>query len=281
LIAVACGPGGLPGSVIDDLFAGTDVKVDAVANVATNTAVILRNGSQSAITVANADGRLLLVPRRVNVFGLTSGSVEQSIAIEQLLNPDIGIVSIGGRAGTGKSTVALAAGLELVMKSRAGNGPKKIIVFRPMYSVGGQDLGFLPGTAEEKMSPWAQAVFDALAAFVTPAVMTEIQGRELIEVLPLTHIRGRSLHDTVVIVDEAQSLERNTLLTVLSRLGKNSKIVLTHDRAQGDNMFVGRHDGVATVIDKLKGEPLFAHITLTKSQRSPVADLVTRLLDGE
>jgi PhoH-like ATPase len=109
--------------------------------------------------------------------------------------------------------------------------------------------------------------------------MDEIMARELIEVLPLTHIRGRSLHDAFVIVDEAQSLERNVLLTVLSRMGQGSRVVLTHDVAQRDNLRVGRHDGVAAVIEALRGHPLFAHVTLTRSERSPIAALVTEMLE--
>jgi PhoH-like ATPase len=153
------------------------------------------------------------------------------------------------------------------------------MVFRPLYAVGGQDLGYLPGSENEKMSPWGQAVFDTLGAVAAPEVIDEVLRRGLIEVLPLTHIRGRSLHDAFVIVDEAQSLERNVLLTVLSRLGKGSKVVLTHDVAQRDNLRVGRHDGVAAVVEKLKGHPLFAHVTLTRSERSPIASLVTELLE--
>ena len=130
------------------------------------------------------------------------------------------------------------------------------------------------------MNPWGQAVFDTLGALVSTEVVEEIMDRGLLEVLPLTHIRGRSLHDAFVIVDEAQSLERNVLLTVLSRIGQNSKVVLTHDVAQRDNLRVGRHDGVAAVIEKLKGHPLFAHVTLTRSERSPIAALVTDMLEG-
>jgi PhoH-like ATPase len=155
------------------------------------------------------------------------------------------------------------------------------MVFRPLYAVGGQDLGYLPGTEGEKMSPWAQAVFDTLGAVTSPEIITEVIARNLIEVLPLTHIRGRSLHDAYVIVDEAQSLERNVLLTVLSRIGKGSRVVLTHDVAQRDNLRVGRHDGVAAVVEKLKGHPLFAHVTLTRSERSPIAALVTDLLEDQ
>jgi PhoH-like ATPase len=157
---------------------------------------------------------------------------------------------------------------------------RKIVVFRPLYAVGGQELGYLPGNESEKMGPWGQAVFDTLGALVSQEVVEEVLDRGMLEVLPLTHIRGRSLHDSFVVVDEAQSLERNVLLTVLSRIGQNSRVVLTHDVAQRDNLRVGRHDGVAAVIEALKGHPLFAHVTLTRSERSPVAALVTELLEN-
>jgi PhoH-like ATPase len=156
---------------------------------------------------------------------------------------------------------------------------KKVIVFRPLYAVGGQELGYLPGTEAEKMNPWGQAVFDTLSALVSTEVVEEVMDRGMLEVLPLTHIRGRSLHDAFVVVDEAQSLERNVLLTVLSRVGQNSRVVLTHDVAQRDNLRVGRHDGIVAVVEKLKGHPLFAHVTLTRSERSPIAALVTEMLE--
>ncbi len=209
--------------------------------------------------------------------GCAGRSAEQRIAPDLLLDPEIGIVSIGGRAGTGKSALALCAGLESVMERRQH---RKVVVFRPLYAVGGQDLGYLPGTEGEKMTPWGQAVFDTLGALVAPEVVEEIMARGMLEVLPLTHIRGRSLHDSFVIVDEAQSLERNVLLTVLSRIGQGSRVVLTHDVAQRDNLRVGRHDGVVAVIESLKGHPLFAHITLTRSERSPIAALVTEMLEA-
>ncbi|GMA86110.1 hypothetical protein GCM10025868_13600 [Angustibacter aerolatus] len=224
-----------------------------------------------------ADKALRLVRGDRDAFGLHGRSAEQRIALDLLLDPDIGIVSMGGRAGTGKSALALCAGLEAVMERRQH---RKVIVFRPLYAVGGQDLGYLPGSESEKMGPWAQAVFDTLGALVSSEVVEEVMDRGMLEVLPLTHIRGRSLHDAFVVVDEAQSLERNVLLTVLSRIGQNSKVVLTHDVAQRDNLRVGRHDGVAAVIEALKGHPLFAHVTLTRSERSPVAALVTDLLEG-
>ncbi len=198
------------------------------------------------------------------------------MALDILLDPEVGIVSLGGRAGTGKSALALSAGLEAVLEKRLH---KKVVIFRPLYAVGGQELGYLPGTENEKMSPWAQAVFDTLGALVSQQVLDEVVERGLIEVLPLTHIRGRSLHDSFVIVDEAQSLERGVLLTVLSRIGQGSRVVLTHDIAQRDNLWVGRHDGVVAVVESLKGHPLFAHITLTRSERSQIAALVTEMLE--
>src|SRR5690625_7148603 len=143
-----------------------------------------------------------------------------------LLDGRLGVGALDGRAGPGKSALALCAGLETVLERREH---KRIIVFRPLYAVGGQELGYLPGSEEEKMNPWAQAVFDTLGALVSEHVIEEIVDRGLLEVLPLTHIRGRSLHDAWVIVDEAQSLAKNVLLTVMSRMGENSKIVLTHD----------------------------------------------------
>ncbi len=242
-----------------------------------NTGLVMHSDRGSALGRVTSRGHVRLVRGDRDVFGLHGRSAEQRLAIDLLLDPEVGIVSLGGSAGTGKSALALCAGLEAVLEKQQH---KKIMVFRPLYAVGGQDLGFLPGDAGEKMNPWAQAVFDTLGAIVSQNVLDEVLERGILEVLPLTHIRGRSLHDAFVIVDEAQSLERNVLLTVLSRIGQNSRVVLTHDVAQRDNLRVGRHDGVASVIETLKGHPLFAHVTLTRSERSAIAALVTELLES-
>ena len=242
-----------------------------------HTGLVLHSPRGSALGRVTADKHVQLVRGDQDVFGVHGRSAEQRIAIDLLLDEEVGIVSLGGRAGTGKSALALCAGLEAVLERRQH---RKVMVFRPLYAVGGQELGYLPGSEAEKMNPWAQAVFDTLGALVSKEVVEEVLDRDILEVLPLTHIRGRSLHDAFVIVDEAQSLERNVLLTVLSRIGQSSRVVLTHDVAQRDNLRVGRHDGVAAVIEALKGHPLFAHVTLTRSERSPVAALVTELLEG-
>ncbi|CAM3655543.1 PhoH family protein [Micrococcus luteus] len=241
-----------------------------------NTGLVLTAPRGSALARVGEGGRARLVRGDRDVFGLHGRSAEQRLAIELLTDPGVGIVSLGGRAGTGKSALALCAGLDAVMERREH---RRVVVFRPLYAVGGQDLGYLPGSEGDKMGPWAQAVFDTLGALVSPSVVDEVVDRGMLEILPLTHIRGRSLHDAWVIVDEAQSLERNVLLTVLSRMGRNSKVVLTHDVAQRDNLRVGRHDGIAAVVERLKGHPLFGHVTLTRSERSPIAALVTDLLE--
>ncbi|GAA3665136.1 PhoH-like ATPase [Yimella lutea] len=261
---------------MDSLYDESRLESPAAAELPCNTGVVMLGPRGSALGRVMADKSVRLVRGDRNAFGLHGRSAEQRIALDLLLDPDVGIVSLGGRAGTGKSALALCAGLEAVMERRQH---RKVIVFRPLYAVGGQELGYLPGTENEKMGPWAQAVFDTLSAVVSREVVEEVMDRELLEVLPLTHIRGRSLHDAFVIVDEAQSLERNVLLTVLSRVGQNSRVVLTHDVAQRDNLRVGRHDGIAAVIEKLKGHPLFGHVTLTRSERSPIAALVTDLLE--
>ena len=264
------------GTVIDALYENDRTAHDLGKEYPVHTGLVLHSEKGSALARVTPDKRIQLVRGDRSAFGLHGRSAEQRVALDLLLDNEIGIVSLGGRAGTGKSALALCAGLEAVLERRHH---KKVVIFRPLYAVGGQELGYLPGSEGEKMSPWAQAVFDTLGALVSQTVIDEIIDRGLIEVLPLTHIRGRSLHDSFVIVDEAQSLERGVLLTVLSRIGQGSRVVLTHDVAQRDNLRVGRHDGIAAVVESLKGHSLFAHVTLTRSERSAIAALVTEMLE--
>ncbi len=261
---------------IDTMYEESIVDVDAAIDLPVNTGLVMMSDRGSALGRVTSDKRVRLVRGDREAFGIHGRSAEQRIALDILMDPEIGIVSLGGRAGTGKSALALCAGLEAVLERQQH---RKVMVFRPLFAVGGQELGYLPGSEQEKMGPWGQAVYDTLSAITTQEVVEEIVDRGMLEVLPLTHIRGRSLHDAFVIVDEAQSLERNVLLTVLSRIGKASRVVLTHDVAQRDNLRVGRHDGVVAVVEKLKGHPLFAHVTLTRSERSPIAALVTEMLE--
>ncbi|MFF2652107.1 PhoH family protein [Streptomyces sp. NPDC058045] len=266
----------LPGEQVDLLFEEETLHLPEASDLPVHTGLTIQSERGKALGRITADGNVRLVRGDREAFGIKGRSAEQRIALDLLLDPAVGIVSLGGRAGTGKSALALCAGLESVLERRQH---QKVMVFRPLYAVGGQELGYLPGSESEKMSPWAQAVFDTLSAVTSREVIEEVTARGMLEVLPLTHIRGRSLHDAFVVVDEAQSLERNVLLTVLSRIGADSRVVLTHDVAQRDNLRVGRYDGVVAVVEKLKGHPLFAHVTLTRSERSQIAALVTEMLE--
>jgi PhoH-like ATPase len=261
---------------VEALYENGRAEVEPARELPCHTGLVLVSENGSALGRVLPDKSVRLVRGDREAFGIHGRSAEQRIALDLLLDPDVGIVSLGGRAGTGKSALALCAGLEAVLERRQH---RKVMVFRPLYAVGGQELGYLPGSEAEKMNPWSEAVYDTLSAVTTPEVIEEVLDRGMLEVLPLTHIRGRSLHDAFVIVDEAQSLERGVLLTVLSRIGPGSRVVLTHDIAQRDNLRVGRYDGVVAVIEKLKGHPLFAHVTLVRSERSPIAALVTEMLE--
>lgn len=262
--------------LLDRLYEGEAVRLLQAEDLPVHTGLVLHGGGSTALGRLHPDGLVRRIRADRDAFGIHGRSAEQKVALDLLLDQEVGIVSLGGRAGTGKSALALCAGLEAVLERGLYS---KVVVFRPLYAVGGQELGYLPGSESEKMGPWAQAVFDTLSSVADKNVIDEVLARDLLEVLPLTHIRGRSLHDAFVIVDEAQSLERNVLLTVLSRIGANSRVILTHDVAQRDNLRVGRHDGVVAVVEKLKGNPLFAHVTLTRSERSAIAALVTDLLE--
>lgn len=264
--------------VIDGLFNGDELDVSEIDGLqcVANAGVILRAGSQSVLARIGADG----VVHRIHdceAFGVRPRSAGQRFALDLLTDPDVGIVSLGGPAGTGKTLLAVAAGLEAVVEHKTY---QQVVVYRPIYSVGGQDLGFLPGDLMAKMDPFRDAILDALEAFCSPALMDEVIERDLVDVQPISFLRGRSLRQRFCVLDEAQNLDYLSIVSVLSRLGEGSKIVLCHDVAQRDNPFVGRHDGVIAAVERMKGEPLFGHTTLTKTERSPVAEMVIRCLDA-
>jgi len=238
--------------VIDTMFADGEIDLEEARDMPCHTGIRLLGGSSHALGRVNAEKRVQLVRGDREVFGLRGRSAEQRVALDLLLDESVGIVSLGGKAGTGKSALALCAGLEAVLERRT---QRKVVVFRPLYAVGGQELGYLPGSESDKMGPWAQAVFDTLEGLASPAVLDEVLSRGMLEVLPLTHIRGRSLHDSFVIVDEAQSLERNVLLTVLSRLGRPARRRRRgHREAQGASAVRPHHvDAQRAVTDRRTG----------------------------
>lgn len=245
-------------------------KIKDWIGMTVNESAILQGPNSSALAIRKEDGYIHVV-YSPKAFGLEGRNAEQRMSLDLLLDTNIPIVSLGGLAGTGKSLLALAAAIESVVERKEY---KRILVFRPLHSVGGEDLGFLPGDFDEKMDPWRQAVWDALDAFCDQVTIDYIVDNEVLDVLPLTHLRGRTLSDAYIIIDEAQNLDLTTLVTALTRVGEGSKVVLTHDVNQRDNRSVGRLDGVLTVVERLYGEPLFAHMVLYKVERSAVARLV-------
>lgn len=241
-----------------------------------NAPVILKGDDKSASGLALAKPGYRVDRINYDNRYLKPKSTEQSFALGMLNDDAIKIVSLGGRAGTGKTLLAIAAGLEQVMTG--GTSYQKVTVFRPVNAVGNQDIGFLPGTIAEKMDPVSDAIYDSLRAIMTSDQIKSVRSHEYLEVLPLTHIRGRTLPKTWVVIDEAQNLEKNVLMTALTRLGNGSKAVLCYDLEQRDNLRVGKHDGIFNVAQSLYGEKLFGHVTFKKTERSDVADLINRKL---
>jgi PhoH-like ATPase len=283
----------VPGETIDAVFADRVGQVTAEQPLWANQFVVLRNGSQSAlgqVRASAAAGQAVEVTRVLDApetFGVRARSKEQHFALHLLRDPAIPLVSLAGNAGTGKTYLAMAAGLDATMERGEYD---RVLVFRPVVPVGRQDLGFLPGDVDEKISPWMKAIHDTMAQLFRgshDADRRESYTQDLVQGLlddgtvqlePLTFIRGRTFVRTFAILDEAQNVEYGVLRSLASRLGEGSKLVLCHDTTQVDHPYVDPESGVAALIERLKGESLFGHVTLLKGERSPVAELVARML---
>jgi PhoH-like ATPase len=259
---------------IDDL---APADVDTVSEELVDRYAVLRAGSQSAL-VRHLDGELEPMQRVPEPWGLRPRSKEQQFALDLLLDPEVRVVALDGMAGTGKTILALAAGLEQVMES---NLYDKVAVYRPVVPVGKAELGFLPGTLDEKLNPWMTAVHDALVALTerrshadARAMLDELTVREKLTMEAVTYLRGRSMQGTFVLVDEAQNLEPTTLKTILTRVGEGTKVVFTGDTSQIDAPYLSEHNNaVSVLIDAFEGERVFGHIRLSHCERSEVASL--------
>lgn len=247
-----------------------------VSNNPSSHFYVIRNGDSSAL--ARYENGSMYLHKEVQAhLSVKPRSVEQKVAVAHLLDPSKKVVSMGGPAGTGKTLMCLAVGMYLV---NSKDSPiDRVIVFRPMSKVGQEDIGFLPGTEAEKMEPWAENVKDALRVWMKPDAINREFEKGTIEVSPTSFIRGRTLDNAFVIIDEAQNYERLSILSLLSRLGANAKCALSWDAAQRDNLYVGKDDGIVSIVDRLKDEGLFAHVTLTKSERSDAAELASNVLE--
>lgn len=267
--------------VVDDLYATDTCGLDG-SDLGPNEYAVLRAGQQS-ILVRNRDGVVAPLGRTQEAWGIRPRAKEQQFALDLLLDPDVRIVALDGYAGTGKTILALAAGLEQVMERPVYD---KVAVYRPVVPVGKAELGFLPGTLAEKLDPWMQAVTDALVAMTehrshrdAMTLLEEMTTREKLSMETVTYLRGRSLLGTYVLVDEAQNLEPTTLKTILTRVGEGTKVVFTGDTSQIDAPYLSEHtNAIAALIDAFSGERLFGHIRLTHCERSEVASLAAERL---
>jgi PhoH-like ATPase len=271
---------------VDCLYAAGAIQAAAVTgteDVAENEFVVLRAGSQSALARRVGDELVLLPPTVPQAWGLRARSKEQRFALELLLDPDVSVVALDGRAGTGKTVLAIAAGLEEVVEERRF---EHLAVYRPLVPVGRADLGFLPGGLEEKLDPWMSAIHDAIVALTerrsnhdARGLVDDLEARGQLSLESVTFLRGRSLHRQFVVVDEAQNLEPTTLKTILTRIGEGTKIVFTGDTSQIDAPYLGEtNNALAVLIQAFAGQRCFGHVTLHACERSEVASLAAELL---
>ena len=212
------------------------------------------------------------------VFNIKPKNKEQNFALDLLMNPDIPLVSIVGKAGCGKTMLAIAAGLEQTI----GLDSKytRLIVSRPVQPLG-KDIGFLPGTLEEKMAPWLRPIQDNLQFLMgnDKVTLEMYMQKGVIEVEAITYIRGRSIANAYIIIDEAQNLSMHEIKTIITRVGEGSKVILTGDIEQIDNVYVDETtNGLTYVAEKFKPSNLAGHVTLLSGERSALASLASKIL---
>jgi PhoH-like ATPase len=284
---------GLDGALVDQLFADRQVPVDDVPGaeaVHENEFAVLRAGQQSALARRRGD-QLWLLRQNHEAFDLRPRNVEQRMALDLLLDPEVSVVALDGPAGTGKTLLAIAAGLEQVWNHPTARRYERMAIFRPVVAVGRQDLGYLPGTLEEKLDPWMGAIHDAVVAMsdgrrkaVADETLLQITAEGRLTMESVTYLRGRSMHSTWVIVDEAQNLEPSVAKTVLTRAAEGTKVVFTGDTSQIDAPFLSADTNAMSVLTAAfgsgRGGRVFGHIRLTQGERSPVATLAADLLSS-
>ena len=273
---------------IDCLYASGAVAIEAAAPamidaLSENEFAVLRCGSQSALTRA-VGAELVLLPHSCpEPWGLHPRNKEQRFALELLLDPDISVIALDGRAGTGKTLLAIAAGLEQVVEQARY---ERLAVYRPLVPVGRADVGFLPGGLDEKLDPWMAAIHDAVVALTDMGsshdagnLIEELTSRGQLSLESVTFLRGRSLQRQMVVIDEAQNLEPTTLRTILTRVGDGTKVIFTGDTSQIDAPYLGEANNALSVLTSaFANQRCFGHITLTACERSDVASLAAELL---
>lgn len=275
----------VPSNVIDEFFKDGSVVVDAPGLHANEFLTLKDEAGKSALTRWDKGlGKAVPVKKlREGVWGIKPRNREQHFALDLLLNEDIKLVTLVGKAGTGKTLLAIAAGLQKVTEEQQF---AKLLVSRPIFPLG-RDIGYLPGDIEEKLNPWMQPIYDNLELLLGLNKTDKKDGRSyaelvdlgFVEIEPLTYIRGRSLPNVYMIVDEAQNLTPHEIKTIITRAGEGTKIILTGDPYQIDHPYLdSSNNGLTTVAERFKQEAIAGHVILTKGERSPLAELATQIL---
>ena len=271
---------------IDSLYSSGGIEVSSLNTpgpFVENNFAVVRSGSQSALTRC-VNNELKVLPHNApEAWGLRSRSKEQRFSLELLLDPEVTVIALDGRAGTGKTVMAIAAGLEQVVEARRY---ERLAVYRPLVPVGRADVGFLPGDLNEKLDPWMAAIHDAIVALTDQrssrdavGLIDDLTDRGQLTLESVTFLRGRSLQQQFVVVDEAQNLEPTTLKTILTRIGEGTKVVFTGDTSQIDAPYMGEtNNALAVLIHAFAGQRCFGHVTLAACERSEVASLAAELL---
>ena len=276
------------GEVIEQLHQHGHTAYDT-SELTPNECLVLRNAQRPSQTtlarVASEEGQIQVIGRlKEGVWGIYPRNKEQCFALDLLLDDDIKLVTLVGKAGTGKTLMAIAAGLQKAADDRVYH---RLLVSRPIFPLG-RDIGYLPGDVEEKLNPWMKPVYDNVEFILDVRSSTrggkgrgyqELIDQGLLEIEPLTYIRGRSIPHQYLIVDEAQNLTPHEIKTIITRAGEGTKVVLTGDPYQIDNPYVdSTSNGLVFIVEKFKNSGIAGHITLTKGERSALAELAANVL---
>ncbi len=250
-------------------------------NLAGHQFYIMKNNGSSALAHYNPVNKTVNRVIKQTTYGIDPRNAEQTFAIEALTNPDIQLVSLTGKAGTGKTLLALAAALQQHKRY------KQIFLARPIVPLANRDLGFLPGDVKEKMDPYMQPLYDNLTVIKhkfshqSPEFLriNDMMKEDKLVITPLAYIRGRSLSSIFFIVDEAQNLTPHEIKTIITRAGEGTKMVFTGDIEQIDSPYLDiASNGLSYLSDKMKDQDIFAHINLVKGERSFLAELASKVL---
>lgn len=260
-------------------FALEDLKRDYVPE--SNECFIFKGNSSSALARYDSKSNRIYRVEKKSAYGIKPRNAEQTFSLNMLMDPEISLMALTGKAGTGKTLLALAAAIE------QHRSYEQILLARPIVALSNRDLGYLPGDASEKISPYMQPLFDNLAVIkhsFNPRsneymLIEDLVKEEKLNITPLAYIRGRSLSNAFFIIDEAQNLTPHEVKTIITRAGEGTKMVFTGDLQQIDSPYLDmKSNGLAFMTDRMRNQDLFAHINLVKGERSFLAELASNLL---